>query len=283
MLQPTRAPNSIMEAPDDWDDSDNDWESNDAPTLAAAAPAPAVGEEVWSDEEEIKRGPEAVNYRGKAGKRAEKSALESKMEAFDARSEEEKLAEAASAALSVGDDDGLGGFTSAELAEMTPEQKRKAKKEAARHAKNAQAREFLKDGRLRDGASDDGPSSAPLAKTTYSATAVAARGETGRSDAVGPIYREEDAGDEVFITPSTASQDYAGPIASDAALASGRVANLNAGGILPPEPDPDAKEDKTKRTSKKEQARQKEREKTAAADKAKEDAYWAEGVKPTKK
>ena len=271
-----------MDAPAAWDDSDEDWESNDAPTLAAAAPAPAAGEEVWSDEEEMNKGPEVVNYTGKAGKRAEKSALEANMEAFDARSEEEKLADEANAALALSEGDGLGGFTNAELAEMTPEQKRKAKKEAARHAKNAQARAFLEDGRLRDGSSDDGPSSAPLAKTTYSATAVAARGESGTSAASGPIYREEDAGDEVIITPANASQDYADQ-PSDAALASRKGGSLNAGGILPEEPDPDAKEDKTKRTSKKEQARQKEREKATAADKAKDDASWAEGAKPGKK
>lgn len=270
-----------MEATDAWDDSDNDWESNDAPGLAA--PAAAADEEVWSDEEEMKKGPEAVNYQGKAGKRAEKSALETKMEAFDARSEEEKLVDAANAALALSDGDGLGGFTNAELAEMTPEVRRKARLEAARSAKNAKARGFLKDGRLRDGGSDDGPSSAPLAKTTISATAVAARGESGTAGTSGPIYREEDAGDEVFITPSNAAQDYVGPIASDAALVSGKTANLNAGGILPPEPDLDAKEDKTKRVSKKEQARQKEREKAAAADKVKGDASWAEGAKPSKK
>ena len=71
----------------------------------------------------------------------------------------------------------------------------------------------------------------------------------------------------------------------DYALASGRVANDNkAAGLAPPEPGCEEKVDKTQRTSKKELARQKEREKQEQALKEKEDAEWAgaDGAKPEK-
>eukprot|EP00908_Phaeocystis_cordata_P018678 Transcript_30141.p1 GENE.Transcript_30141~~Transcript_30141.p1 ORF type:complete len:281 (-),score=108.58 Transcript_30141:262-1104(-) len=272
-----------MAEPDAWDDSDNEWELNDAPVLPSApAAAPAAAADSSSEEEEGHR-PE-VNYKGVAGGRAAKSALELKMEANDAKRQQDAAAAAAeaAAALSLAAGDYLAHEVDASDSSMTEDQRRKAKAKAARDTRHAKARAFLKDGQLRG--LDEDAAAEREAAVSYD-IAARAGGSGGQ-----PFWREEEAGDEIIISAerggqvASAEEYMGGARLSEASLASGRVVNANAAGIAPPAPgeEPAQKEDKTQRTSKKEQARQKERQKQAEAEAAREDASWEVGARPEK-
>jgi len=298
-----------MDPADAWDDND-DWELNDAPALAAA-PAAATAEPPSSSEEEEEDGRrEPVCHKGVAGSRAGKTALELKMEARDARNVCEAADAAALLAIGRSEHRLTGEYTgSAAFDEgdnsLTDEQRRKAKLKASRDSRHAKARAFLKDGQLR-GLDADARTERASARTYDTSTACGTAG--------GPLWREEDASDEVIPSASsrangkvaTADAYMGGRPMTDASLASGRVVNANAAGIAtalsPAEPPPGvscqphthnrghmhapaaqetrAREDKTQRASKKQQARQRELQRAAEAERVREEAAWQVGAKP---